>query len=355
MTGLFSALFPVFPSYHRRRLYQFIHGWLDDDMNLQQAFVETAEMFAVTAQSGDLRRSRACREMAAAIAQNQFESTAICYLPKDEIALLQTGKELGFALPASQLETLCDMTEHLKRGALGNIIAPVGLFLAMAGMLVAASTLIDLFNLPDAHLPSLARFYRSAGNAIASHVVLLIVSGFGVFGAIVWALPNYHGFARTFLDRFMPFSLYRTQAGATFLHWLMLLARASRHLDRSWGHLFAANASPYLRDRVGRIVRGIGTRTPAEAMAWAGTGFPDPEFIALLIAIERRTRNDNRAQAALIETSLKRWLERRKDSITRSMIGFRLFTMLVVATFLGSFFIIFYQIFTSGDFLNRGF
>ena len=93
----------------------------------------------------------------------------------------------------------------------------------------------------------------------------------------IWALPNYNGALRKYLDKIPPFSMYKLMVGCSFLYALNSLMR-SRIPQQQALKTIRQFATPYLTLRINKILEQT-TKSLGEAMLDMKMDFPAREVI----------------------------------------------------------------------------
>ena len=124
---------------------------------------------------------------------------------------------------------------------------------------------------------------------------------------------SWSGLGRAAADRFPPFSLYRTIAGAAFLFVVIEFLRAGVDLNERTFMQLKGAASRYTRSRILAIEQrmragsGLGT-----AMVDAGQQFPDPSLVAVIAALE-----EMEGWEVKLAEFVNRWVQRSEELMKR--------------------------------------
>ncbi|WP_298937690.1 type II secretion system F family protein [uncultured Ruegeria sp.] len=118
----------------------------------------------------------------------------------------------------------------------------------------------------------------------ANQWVLLVCIGLVIIGIRILTV-RWTKAPRAFFDRFPPFSLYKMQAGIGFMFTVTELGRMGVTLNSALLEEMAADASPYLKSRIGAIAREIRTRSWSDALKATGHDFPARDLNAALGAL----------------------------------------------------------------------
>lgn len=218
----------------------------------------------------------------------EAESLSKClgkYIPYDEMLLIEScesnGKlQEGFLLA----ERIITAKENIANSVKSALFYPAFLFVLLIIMLlVVAFMLVPSF----AEVGDPGQWQGFA--KILYYVSMFIGSVYGaVFGiffiigliAMFYSFPNYTGQYRAFLDRYMPYSIYRMVVGATWLFTFSSLMKAGKQQNEILiGMANSEINTPYLRSRVQAILDEFVGNRFGDALVLAKTGFPDEELI----------------------------------------------------------------------------
>ena len=273
----------------RVEFFHMVSGLLDARIALPNALETVAES---TEARGDGGQAKVLRIWKQSLADNAFPETMRVWVPGTE-AMIFGAYGVGRVEPADLFRAaarVCELKTAMVSAVVGAVRMPMLMFVAVLGIVWTAGG--HLFpeilkhSRPESWLPSTSVV---VGVSVWFHNNALYVgAALVVAGAMLWlAVVHWTGPGRRFLDRFPPFSLYRTVAGASFLLVLVELLATRTELPVVLRRL-QDGSSAYGSSRVAAIrrqmVAGLGF---GEAMEEARTGFPEPSLISVIQAIEQ--------------------------------------------------------------------
>ena len=273
----------------RIEFFHMVSGLLDANINLRDALETVA---ASTEVRGDRGQASVLRIWKQSLADGVLAETMARWVPATE-AMIFGAYGVGRVEPADLFRAaarVCELKTTMVSAVVGAVRMPTLLFFAVLSIIWTAG----------GHLfPELLKHSRAdlwlpttgvvVGVSIWFHDNALYVgAALALAIALLWlAVVYWTGPGRRFLDRFPPFSLYRTVSGASFLLVLVELLATRAELPVVLRRL-EAGSSAYGSSRVAAIqeqmVAGLGF---GEAMEEAGTGFPEPSLISVVQAIEQ--------------------------------------------------------------------
>ncbi len=126
------------------------------------------------------------------------------------------------------------------------------------------------------------------GAAKLLYRIAQFITGYGAFALILilllalfvfTTLPYLRGRVRVLLDQSPPWSIYRTLHGSTFLLNVAVMLQSGVRLEEAL-LLLAANAKPWLKERIDAALYGIRIGgNLGVALHRAGYGFPDKKAV----------------------------------------------------------------------------
>lgn len=158
--------------------------------------------------------------------------------------------------------------------------------------------------------------------------VLLIGGGFvGVSGVVAWLARNWTGRGRPVADRFFPFSIVRLVSGLSFVLTVVEAMRAGLELDARLFRGLASGGTRYTRHRIGAIGDAMERGEQfGQAMAGTGHGFPTPELIPVVTALDGTEAWEER-----LGKFVDRWVARSERLVgERAAVANRVMTGIVV-------------------------
>lgn len=207
------------------------------------------------------------------------------YVPSDELMLITSCESGGKLYEGFELaERIITAKVTIKNAVKSALAYPSFLF----ALLIVIFLLVSFVLIPS---------FEGIGNPAEwqgfGYLLYLISSFLGsIYGAIfgiVFALgiififysfPNYTGVYRAFLDKFPPFSIYRMVVGSTWLFTFSSMMKAGKQQVDILNDMASSDLStPYLKDRIKKILENFGKKKFGDALFFADTGFPDEELI----------------------------------------------------------------------------
>ena len=158
--------------------------------------------------------------------------------------------------------------------------------------------------------------------------VLLVAGGFvGVSVVIAWLARNWVGRGRGVADRFFPFSIVRLVSGLSFVLTVVEAMRAGLELDARLFRGLARGGTRYTRHRIGAIGEAMERGEQfGQAMAGTGHGFPTPELIPVVTALDGTEAWEER-----LGKFVDRWVARSERLVAeRTAVANRVMTGIVV-------------------------
>ena len=171
-----------------------------------------------------------------------------------------------------------------------HLAGPVFLVLVVFLMVYAAGewfvpALEDMA--PVEEWPRASRWAAIVAVGFKEHA-LLIVGSFAALAVVVgWLARNWTGRGRAAADGFFPFSIVRLVVGLSFVLTVVEAMRAGLELDARLFKALGSGGTRYTRHRIKTIGEAMerGDRF-GQAMAETGHGFPSPELIPVVTALD---------------------------------------------------------------------
>lgn len=230
------------------------------------------------------------------------------WIPESERQLVGAGEESG-VLESAMLSVVeqVQAQKAMKGAIFGGISYPSVLLIMVMGLLWYFGTQI----IPQFTRVSSASSWTGAAKSMAvmsdfvrNWSLLVIGSLAGVIAAFVASLPRMTGNIRVFLDKMLPYSIYRLWISSGFLLSLAALMKAGTRIEDALAML-RESASPYLKERIDGAIYGLRSGVNlGKALDQAGYGFPDQEIIDDLVIYADLSGLDS-----AIETVGRDWLE----------------------------------------------
>ena len=308
MSAVFRRVvaFFVLGAQARVDIFSMITDLLASDFELERALEVAAR---VAREQGQRVRGWVLGRWRQALGENRFEAVVGGWVPASEgmtfAAYGQVAPVKLFAIAAA----VGGLRERLMRSVVRAVAWPVALVLMLVLMLwLAGGVFVPVLEVvvPVERWEPAPRFIHAVSTWLYAHPLLFAVMCAGAIVVVAGVMVGWSGFGRTFLDRFAPFSLYRTVTGASFLFVALEFVAADIDLNERTFALMRRRASPYARSRIAAIermmARGYGF---GQAMVMSGHGFPDPSLVPVVAGLEG-VRDWHEKLARFVE----RWVER---------------------------------------------
>ena len=244
---------------------------------------------------------------------------------------------------------IAEVQDKLLMALWANLAGPCFLLLALVGVVWGAGAFF---------VPQLADYYpmsawpawsRGAGELclwVAEEILALGLAAAGALAAALWLGAAWTGAGRALADRVAPFSWIRMVTGLAFLLTAIECVRAGIDLnDRTFAAL-GRGGTRYVRHRIAAIAsnmsRGLGF---GQAMTATGHGFPEPQLIAVVAALEGMPQWESR-----LGMFCERWVERAEHHVrARTMLFNRVLLLLVGGVIAGGISALFEVLEAAGD------
>ncbi len=207
------------------------------------------------------------------------------YVPYDELMLIESCESGGKLHEGFELaERIISAKDTIRKTIKSALAYPSFLFaLLIVMLLLVAFVLVPSFE--GISNPAEWQGFGYLLYVVSSFLGSVYGAIFGilfVFGAVFtfYSFPNYTGEYRTFLDKFPPFSIYRMIVGSTWLFTFSSMMKAGKQQVDILHDMASSDIStPYLKDRIKKILENFGKKKFGDALLLADTGFPDEELI----------------------------------------------------------------------------
>ena len=313
----------------RLEVYHLLAGLLQTRRQLPAALETVASAAEARGARGE---GAVVREWNRALAGSRFAEEMARWAPRSEAAVFSAyGRgEVEIADLFAGAARVCELKTMLVEAIRSAVSTPAIYAVAVLGMMWAAGG----YMLPE--LVAVSQSHRWAWytqmmvglcTGLYEQTIPVAVSIAGIV-ALVWvATLRWTGRGRRFLDRFPPFSLYRTVTGCSFLLSVMELVGSGVDLTDDMLERLRDSSSPYGASRIeairGRMTDGLAF---GKSMEEAGTGFPDPVLIAVAQALDG-TESWHVELAGFVD----RWVRRSERIMEQRMAKVRLGVLTAVA------------------------
>ncbi|MDN4572030.1 hypothetical protein DBB29_00845 [Pandoraea cepalis] len=252
-----------------------------------------------------------------------FYETLAPWIPYDELATIRAGasagatttKEDAVALALDRAEQIVEQKRKMRDEISDALMDPVGNLLLSVGSLYAMVTwilpklLTSLSRPGQVHIPTTS---ESIARFIAEYGVFLGVGAVVLIAAIAFSLPRLTGDVRVYLDRLMPWSMYRQIQGAVLFYNIgALMASGIQKSDVL--ELLRRNATPYIRERIDGMMKGVAAgKTLGDALELSGYEFPSVHAIGYIRVVSQSKNGDDNLQQLGID-----WLAKTVKDVRR--------------------------------------
>lgn len=268
----------------RLRFYRKLSGLLKNGVALQQAL----DVLWNRASDNGRRRKD---PMAVAIDQwrkvvrngRRFGEALDGWAPDAECLIIDAG-ELAGRLDGALLDaiTLNKGTTRMKGAILGGVSYPIVITAVIIGVLyLFATQIIPAFDevASKDRWTGMARGLAIMSDLARDYTIPAIVVLVILVVLCIVSLPRWTGRARSMMDRYPPYSLYRTLVGTSFMLSLGGLLKAGVQIPNALKKL-NRSSSPWLKERIDGGLRGVlGGLNLGEALQRSGHEFPDRELV----------------------------------------------------------------------------
>lgn len=314
----------------RRRLWLKLSKLISNGVPILKAI---DDMYARRISSGSIKHQTtiALKEWATSMRNGIRLSEALDgWVGDDERLLIGAGEQSGTIDESLNAAARLMKAKADIRGAiLGGLIYPVVLFgMAIGLMYLFGYKIIPAFGrvAPEDQWAGMGHVMIVASHFIQSWLPPIVIFLLVLIGLFFYSLPRWTKTApklRITLDRYVPYNVYRVQVGSTWLLGFAALIEAGMRVENALEHI-AANANPWLKDRVQACLRGTRSgQNIGDALAKSGYEFPDREIIDDLGVYSQLSGFD--AALAILGNE---WLTESVDEIKSRMAG--VFVALIV-------------------------
>ncbi|MGE4501192.1 MAG: type II secretion system F family protein [Hydrogenovibrio sp.] len=237
------------------------------------------------------------------------------WVPDDENILLSAGEQSG-TLPETfrELIKIIDTKVKIKKTIMGALLVPVIQLLIVLGFILAfAFWAVPFYRsiAPDVQFTGLAGILVAASTLIREYFFVGLVALVALMALYLYSLKNWaKSSTRSYLDRkFLPYRIYRVVNGSAWLTSLSALLNAGVPIMEALDHTSKTN-SKWLKTRIQAISSKLRDSTLGEAMDESGYDFPDIEIIGQTIVFSRYAAFDK-----ALKNISKKWVENSLEGI----------------------------------------
>lgn len=258
----------AFGSEARADLYEDIAAYLEAGISLNEAFAKMESVMT--------RRKHALAPMISEWNKIRKEGGLLAdvmseWIPSDEAGMLAGGEITGdVGNTFLQMASLTRQKTTLRGMLTTKLVPPALLIIAMLSMLYFISKrMVPAIEpmLPASMTPGVTKAYFAMGNFVINYGPIAGLLLLTTFVAIFLSLPKWTGKGRDRVDRFFPWTLYRSIQSGFLLITVAAMSRSGMNMAEIIRKL-VPYASPYMRHHLNRVELKLktGERKPTEAM-----------------------------------------------------------------------------------------
>ena len=332
----------------RIAIWRLCSDLLESGVEIERVFPLVRQMYALQGARGVARK---LKDLEDAVRMGDL-SEAVGDVASSSEALVFQAFGRGDAVEVfGGAERIADVENRLAVALWTNLAGPCFLVAALFGIVWGAGAFF---------VPALTDFYpmdtwggwsqRAAGACVwvAEQILWIGLAAAGVAAGLFWACRWWTGWGRAVADRVVPFSWVRTVTGLAFLLAATQCVRAGLDLNERTFAALGRGGTRYARHRIAAVGanmgRGLGF---GQAMAATGHGFPEPQLIAVVSALEGMPQWESR-----VGLFCERWSQRAERMVrARAVVANRTLLMAVGAVIVGGMSALFEVLLSVGEFL----
>ena len=334
------------PREERIAIWRLCANLLESGVEIERVFPLMREMYAV---QGKRRTAAKIASLEEAVKTARLSEAVGRISSAGEALVFQSFGRTDAVAVFAAAARIAEVQDKLMIALWTNLAGPCFLILALLGMVWGAGAFF---------IPQLADYYpmsdwpgwsRNAGELclwVAGQILWIGAGAAVALGAVVWLGMVWTGAGRAAADRVVPFSWLRLVTGLAFLLTAVECVRAGLDLNERTFAALSRGGTRYVRHRIGAIAanmnRGLGF---GQAMAATGHGFPEPQLIAVVAALEGMPQWESR-----LGVFCERWVERAEHLVrSRTLVFNRALLLLVGAVVAGGISALFEVLESAGD------
>lgn len=291
------------------QFYESMVALLENGVTLNEALKEVGDVYSDHGKHPRHPIALACSAMALSV-QNGKKLADACqaWMSYQEVAIIAAGERSGNLLQAfSDCVRILEAQQKILSLVLSSSLYPALLWSLMAYLLqVIATKMVPALarrSDPESWTGAPALLYCIA-NYVDQWGLVTLISGVLLLILAILTLPYFCGPLRVVLERFPPWSIYKTLHGSTFLLNISVMLRANINQVEALD-ILKLNAKPWLRERLVAARYGVRMgKNFGEALQLAGHGFPGPQAVQFLCVLATR-----KGFSEAIQRFSQRWLE----------------------------------------------
>lgn len=317
----------AFTREHRIGVWMLCADLLDSGMEVERALPAVA---AVQRAAGKRSVALVLQGLLPALETGRMQSAVARVTPGSEAMVFAGFGRVEAATVFRAAARIAQVEDRVMLALRTHLVGPVALVATILLMLFGAGewfvpAMQEMAPLQE--WPAESRIAGELAVAFTEHVVW-IGGALAAVGMLVWWLARHWvGPGRAVADGFFPFSLVRLVTGLSFVLTVVEAMRAGLDLDRRLFEALEAMGMRYTRHRIRAIREAMeGGLNLGAAMGATGHGFPAPELIPVITALEGMESWEER-----LGKFVDRWVARSERHVAeRAAVVNRVLTMVVV-------------------------
>ena len=329
----------AFTRTHRISVWLLCADLLESGFEIERALPVVAE---VNRRSGRKSVARIVDGLVPALEAGRLREAVARVTPAAEAMVFEGFGRSEAAEVFRAAARIAEVRDRLAIALRKNLAGPVFLTVIAGGLLYGAG---------EAFVPALeglapietwpvgAQLAGSLALGFANNVLWIGIGVAVVVAVFAWLGINWVGRGRAVADQVVPFSLVRLVTGLSFVLCVVEAMRAGLDMDRKLFEDLARGGTRYARSRIMAIANAMeGGGGLGRSMERAGHGFPSPELIPVVAALDRSPE-----WAERLGKFVDRWVRRAERLVEEgALVVNRALTFLIVV------------IISSGSFLLLG-
>lgn len=299
------------------------------DQSLSKALETTAR---AAERRGSHQRAFILRDIEAGIARAQVYDRIAQYVKGSEALVF---KSIGKTDPEGVFRAAAKLAaqQNQLKSALRSALAMPTMLLVLMGV-IAYMMGSQLFPAMESigstdDWPVIAKIMSVATKWFVGNVEWVVAPIAMLAILVAWLMPNWTGKSRKYVDRFVPFSLYKLQQGTAFTFTVIELGRMGQTLNPALLDEMSDGATPYLTSRIQAISAELRTQSFGTSLDSTGYEFPTGDLIEVCMALDSTP-----GWIARFSQFLDRWLEQLEQRIKEQIAVLNFLLMILIAVIL---------------------
>lgn len=274
-----------------------------------------------------------------------FGQCVAAYVPSAEAILLETGANSGKLVRSLHNAAMAiENQSKVKKAIIAAGAYPAVLtMMLVAAMVLSSFKVIPTFEqiIPVDQWQGIAYGVAKAAQFIREQGLTILITVVSIIVAIAWSMPRWTGPMRIYIDRMVPWSLYKMWQGSAFLLSVASLMSAGVKLDEVSLARISRQSEPYLKQRVKALQKYIASgENLGDALYNTGYEFPDAEIIGDL-QIYAKLRGFDQNLIRVTST----WVDGLVDRVNVAMKIVNFAILILIAVVIGCLIMSFYSVF----------